>query len=85
VLFLFFLGLSGLVWWLGLSADNYGNTASFWDSIVYIMQKASFQRPEWPKPSGLGLRFWSCLSVFLIPGQVALFLLALRNRLGRRR
>ena len=35
------------------------------------------------------LNFWGKLgagfSVFLIPGQAALFLLALRNRLGRRR
>ncbi len=81
----FLFGFSGFVWWLGLSVDDYGNTSSLWDSIVYILQKASLQRPAWPKPSGFGARFWSSLSVLLIPGQAALFLLALRNRLGRRR
>jgi hypothetical protein len=84
-LMLFFFGLSGLVCWLGLPIDDHGNTANLLDSIVYILQKASLQRPEWPKVNSIGTRFWSSLSVLLIPGQAALFLLALRNRLGRRR
>jgi hypothetical protein len=36
-------------------------------------------------PLGFGGKLLAGLSVLLIPGQAALFLLALRNRLGRRR
>jgi hypothetical protein len=58
---------------------------AFGDAFFYLLQKATLQRPEWANP----LSFWGKLvagfSVFLIPGQAALFLLALRNRLGRRR
>ena len=41
-------------------------------------------RPEWPKPITTGGHFLSALSHFLILGQAAMFLLAIRNRLGRR-
>ena len=58
---------------------------TFGDAFFYLLEKVTLQRPEWANP----LSFWGKLvagfSVFLIPGQVALFLLALRNRLGRRR
>ena len=69
----FLFGFSGLVWLLGLSVDDYGNTVSLWDSIVYILQKSSLQRPEWPKANSLGTRFWSSLSVLFIPGQAPCF------------
>lgn len=81
----FLFCFAGIVCWSGLLVNDYGNMAGIWDSIIYILQKASLQRPEWPKANSFGTRFWSSLSVLLIPGQAALFLLALRNRLGRRR
>ena len=81
----FLFGFSLLVWHLGLAIDGYGNWAGFNESFIYILQKVTLQRPEWPKAYTYGAQFWSSLSVFLIPGQAALFLLALRNRLGRRR
>lgn len=84
-LIVFIFGFSGLVWQLGLTVNSYGNWADFWDSFIYILQKSTLQRPDWPKPYTFGARFWTSLSVFLIPGQTALFLLSLRNRLGRRR
>ena len=49
------------------------------------MQKVTLQRPTWAEPVGFGGKLVAGLSVLLIPGQAALFLLALRNRLGRRR
>jgi uncharacterized protein YjbI with pentapeptide repeats len=84
-LLIFLFGLSALVWWCGIAVDNYGNLAGFWESFIYILQKATLQRPDWPKPITWGGRFLSSLSVLLLPGQAALFILALRNRLGRRR
>ncbi len=42
-------------------------------------------RPEWPQPVTTGGNLLSALSRFIILSQAALFLLALRNRLGRRR
>jgi hypothetical protein len=49
------------------------------------LQKVILQRPTWADPVGFGGKLVAGLSVLLIPGQAALFLLALRNRLGRRR
>ncbi|MHB8068849.1 MAG: pentapeptide repeat-containing protein [Desulfobaccales bacterium] len=84
-LIMFLFGLSGLVQWSGLAINDYGQYATFGNSLLYILQKASLQRPDWPKPATFGGQFYSSISVLLIPGQAALFLLALRNRLGRRR
>jgi len=55
------------------------------DSILYTLQQGTFQRPEWYKPANSWGKFLATITLILIPGQAALFLLALRNRLGRRR
>jgi hypothetical protein len=81
----FLFGLSGLVWGLGLSILKTGEMAGFWEAFIYILQKATLQRPEWAAPVTFGGWFLISISVLLLPGQAALFLLALRNRLGRRR
>jgi hypothetical protein len=82
---IFLFGFSGTVWDVGLYVNDYGNYAGFGDSLVFILQKASLQRPEWPMPANFWARILSSLSVLLLPGQAALFILSLRNRLGRRR
>jgi uncharacterized protein YjbI with pentapeptide repeats len=62
-----------------------GPAPNLWSSLLYIFQKATWQRPDMPWPVYAWGHFISSLSPLLIPGQAALFLLALRNRLGRRR
>ena len=81
----FLLALPLLVWGVGLDRVAGGTTPEFLETFTYIFEKATFQRP--PLLSNLNLlgRFISNLSLLIIPGQAALFLLALRNRLGRRR
>jgi uncharacterized protein YjbI with pentapeptide repeats len=81
----FLVGLAALVWGLGLEVGNPPTLASFGDSFIYLLQKATLQRPTWAEPVGFGGKLLAGLSVLFIPGQAALFLLALRNRLGRRR
>ena len=81
----FLLALPLLVWGFGLDSAAGGTSPGFLETFTYIFEKATFQRP--PRWSNLNLlgRFISNLSLLIIPGQAALFLLALRNRLGRRR
>jgi len=43
----FLVGLSGLVWGLGLEVGNPPQLASFGDSFIYLLQKATLQRPAW--------------------------------------
>lgn len=81
----FLIGIGGLVWGLGLDVINPPHIAGFGDSFIYILQKATLQRPTWAEPMGFWGKLVAGFSVLLIPGQAALFLLALRNRLGRRR
>ncbi len=81
----FLIGMAGLVWGLRLEVGNPPHLADFRDSFIYLLQKATLQRPTWAEPLGFGGKLVAGLSVLLIPGQAALFLLALRNRLGRRR
>ncbi|MDP3142878.1 MAG: pentapeptide repeat-containing protein [Candidatus Omnitrophota bacterium] len=81
----FIAGMAGLVWGLGLKVGNPSDLAGFGDSFIYLLQKATLQRPDWADPVGFGGKIVAGFSVLLIPGQAALFLLALRNRLGRRR
>jgi hypothetical protein len=81
----FLTGMAGLVWGLGLEVGNPSHMASFGDSFIYLLQKATLQRPTWAEPVGFLGKLVAGLSVLLIPGQAALFLLALRNRLGQRR
>ncbi|MFZ2087710.1 MAG: hypothetical protein WAU47_03965, partial [Desulfobaccales bacterium] len=80
-----FPGLALLIWNFGITYANSIAPASFLDTLLFILEKSTFQRPTWLNPQ----EFWSILfinlSVLLIPGQAALFILALRNRLGRRR
>jgi len=78
-----------LVFLLGMRSETGGQVLTglegYWQTLVFLLEKAALQRPEWLKPdSGLS-RFFIALSAILIPGQAALFILALRNRLGRRR
>jgi uncharacterized protein YjbI with pentapeptide repeats len=82
---IFLVGMAGLVWELGLEVGNPPYLAGFGDSFIYLLQKATLQRPTWAEPAGFGGKLVAGFSVLLIPGQAALFLLALRNRLGRRR
>ncbi len=81
----FLLALPLLVWGFGLDSVAAGTTPGFLETFTYIFEKATFQRP--PRLSNLNFLggFISNLSLLIIPGQAALFLLALRNRLGRRR
>jgi uncharacterized protein YjbI with pentapeptide repeats len=81
----FLLALPLLVWGFGLDITPGKAIHGFLETFTYIFEKATFQRP--PLLSNLNLlgSFISNLSLLIIPGQAALFLLALRNRLGRRR
>jgi uncharacterized protein YjbI with pentapeptide repeats len=76
---------AGLVWGLGINHAGCQAPVSYGDALLFIFEKATLQRPEWPKGITWLGKFLSSLSVLLLPGQAALFILALRNRLGRRR
>jgi hypothetical protein len=76
---------TGLLAWTGLEILDPKYSASLGNSFFYLLQKVTLQRPTWAEPVGFWGKLVAGFSVFLIPGQVALFLLALRNRLGRRR
>jgi uncharacterized protein YjbI with pentapeptide repeats len=82
---LFLSVIAWLVCWLGLEIVNTQRLADFGDSFIYLLQKVTLQRPTWAEPVGFWGKLVAGLSVLVIPGQAALFLLALRNRLGRRR
>jgi uncharacterized protein YjbI with pentapeptide repeats len=74
-----------LVWWLGIYQAGSQNQINYWDALLFIFEKATLQRPPWPAGITWLGKFLGSLSVLLLPGQAALFILALRNRLGRRR
>ena len=76
-------GMAFLLQWLGLKTPE-GHLAGFGEAVIYLLELASLMRPEWSTPTTAGGHFLSALSHFLILGQVAMFLLAIRNRLGRR-
>lgn len=76
-------GMAFLLQWLGLKTPD-GQSAGFGEAVIYLLELSSLMRPEWPKPITTGGHFLSALSHFLILGQAAMFLLAIRNRLGRR-
>ena len=76
-------GLALLLQWLGLKTIE-GHWAGFMESLIFVLEHTSLIRPEWPKPVTEGGHLLAALSHFLILGQAALFLLAIRNRLGRR-
>lgn len=73
------------IWFLGMDISLQGQPPGFWESFSFMFEKATLQRPAPPPDLNLLGRFISYLGLLLIPGQTALFLLALRNRLGRRR
>ena len=75
---------TGLLAWIGLDLDP-EHIPAFGDSFFYLLQNVTPKRPTWAKPVGFWGNLVAGLSVLFIPGQAALFLLALRNRLGRRR
>jgi uncharacterized protein YjbI with pentapeptide repeats len=75
---------TGLLAWVGLDLVP-PHVPAFGDSFFYLLQKVTLQRPTWADPIGFGGKLVAGFSVLFIPGQAALFLLALRNRLGRRR
>jgi uncharacterized protein YjbI with pentapeptide repeats len=79
------LGFSGL--YLLLEPNLFGTSllASLGNAILYVFQKGTLQRPDLPKQAGDASQVLGAIIPVLIPGQVALFFLALRNRLGRRR
>ncbi|MCX5888291.1 MAG: pentapeptide repeat-containing protein [Deltaproteobacteria bacterium] len=85
LLICFLAVLTGLLAWTGLEILDPKHSASFGNPFFYLLQKVTLQRPTWAEPVGFGGKLVAGLSVLLIPGQAALFLLALRNRLGRRR
>ncbi len=76
-------GLTISLQWLGLRTAE-GSLAGFTESLIYVLEHMSLLRPEWPKPVSIGGGLLTAVSHFLILGQAALFLLAIRNRLGRR-
>lgn len=86
VLFIvFFFGLSVVIKYFGLTIASCNNPASFWQSSLFILDKATLQRPQWAIPAHGWSQLIASLSILVLPGQIALFFLALRNRLGRRR
>ena len=76
---------TGFLAWTGLEILDPKYSAIFGNPFFYLLQKVTLQRPIWAEPVGVFGKLVAGLSVFLIPCQVAMFLLALRNRLGRRR
>lgn len=76
---------TGLLSLTDLKIIDIQHSPSFGDHFFYLLQKVTFQRPSWAEPVGFWGNLVAGLSVLFIPGQTALFLLALRNRLGRRR
>lgn len=76
-------GLALSLQWLGLRTAE-GHWAGFLESLIFVLEHTSLIRPEWPQPVTEGGHLLATLSHFLILGQAALFLLAIRNRLGRR-
>jgi len=81
---IFLAFFTGSLAWAGLQIIDSNYSASFGNSFFYLLQKVTLQRPTWAEPVGFWGKLVAGFSVLLIPGQAALFLLALRNRLGRR-
>jgi hypothetical protein len=87
---IFFLTFPCLIYGLGLfvissSNADVSNSATFWEAFLFILDKATLQRPQWAAPASGWGRLVAGITVLVLPGQLALFFLALRNRLGRRR
>ena len=80
----FLVAMTALLGWAGLEILDPKHSNGYGDPFFYLLQKVTLQRPTWAEPLGFGGKLVAGFSVLLIPGQAALFLLALRNRLGRR-
>jgi uncharacterized protein YjbI with pentapeptide repeats len=76
-----------LVWGLGIDQAGAQTPVNYWQTLLFIFEKATLQRPPWTDMQNINWlgKLLASLSVLLLPGQAALFILALRNRLGRRR
>ncbi len=83
--------LLGLIGAMGLTLSHEGLKThpgmgtGLGPAVVYLLQQATLIRPEWAEPVTLGGQLIGALSRLLIPAQLALFILALHSRLGRRR
>jgi hypothetical protein len=85
LLIFFLVAMTVLLGWAGLEILDPKHSNGYGDPFFYLLQKVTLQRPTWAEPGGFWGKLVAGFSVLLIPGQAALFLLALRNRLGRRR
>lgn len=78
------VGMALLMSVLGLEAAS-GGRVGFGPALIFLLEQATLLHPEWAKPVTAGARVVGAFSRILLPAQAALFILALRNRLGRRR
>ena len=61
----FLFAFTGLIWSQGLTATGFGQPADFRQSFRFVLEKATFQRPEWAKPvTELGQ--WIANSIVLV-------------------
>jgi hypothetical protein len=76
------MAMSWALSFMGLESRT-GMEIGFSSAVIYLLQQATLIRPDWAEPLTLGGQMISALSRLLIPAQLALFILALRSRLGR--
>ncbi len=77
-------GLGALLTLLGLTSAA-GTPMGLESALIFILQQATLIHPEWARPLTPGGELIGSLSRLLLPAQLALLILALRNSLGRRR
>ena len=77
-------GLAAILSHSGLQTTS-GGQAGWGAALIYLLQQATLIHPDWAIPATSGGNLLGALSRILLPAQAALFILALRNRLGRRR
>ncbi|MBW1991155.1 MAG: pentapeptide repeat-containing protein [Deltaproteobacteria bacterium] len=81
-------GLLGVMATLMAAAGLYtpaGEPLGFGTAVIFLLEQATLLRPAWATPTTTGGHVVSAISRIMLPAQGALFILALRNRLGRRR
>jgi hypothetical protein len=76
-------GMGLLMSSMGLETVS-GERVAFGSSLIFLLEQATLLRPTWAAPATTGAHVVSAVSRIMIPAQAALFILALRNRLGRR-
>ena len=84
ILFILIFGFAATIFWPDLWGGEVSDQKKLWDAILYVLQKGTFQQPDFFKPANDVGRLLDSIIPLIIPGQAALFMLALRNRLGRR-